>query len=236
MMKRNILLLLFPWCVPAFFVAPQSRRSVWAAPQATTRTTRDDGNGGGGGAASVSPNDAEIGRLQSEFKHLQDELLDELVHHGHKVDAEDVAERMLDMAADAVAFQRYKKMEDLGEAQDQLNHATGDRLMASVLKEDAHNAAVSAGHETEMLESIDSSYEDVERHRDLSIAHAAQHLEADAREMELESRFQELEASNEMEEAEKAIEELRDYEIRLRESVKQVRQHKSEKAMNEWNE
>ena len=66
------------------------------------------------------------------------------------------------------------------------------------------------------------------------MVHAAHHLEDDAREIEIESTFQELEAEFQQEEAARAIDELREYELRLRESLKQVRALKNEHAIKEW--
>jgi hypothetical protein len=213
--------------VPAFFVlppsplaAPQLRR--WPARTIIAAASKADDK------MADSSNDVELDRLQGEFKHLQDELIEELVDPSNKVDVEGVAERMLDVAADAVAFQRYKKLGELGAAQRELEHAVGDQIQAGALKREAHEAALSAEGEVRMLETVDSAYEDGERIRDLSVAHAARHLEDDALELEVESRFQQLEATSKMEDAEKAIEELRGYEARLRESAKQVRQHKTE--------
>jgi hypothetical protein len=219
-MKPSLLILSLPFGVPAFFVAPplllHRRGSGWTS---ASTSKADD--------VAASPNDLELDRLKGEFKHLQNELIEELVQRNHKVDVEGVAEHMLDVAADAVAFQRYKKMEELGAAEQELQHATGDRVQAGALKQEAHEAVLSAEGEVRMLESMDSPYVDGERLRDLAVAHAAHHLEEDALELEVESRFQQLEASSKMEDAESAIDELREYEVRLRESAKQVRQHKT---------
>jgi hypothetical protein len=175
-----------------------------------------------------NPNDLELDRLQHTFKDSQDDLLEELAEQRRSnAAAEDIAATMLDVAADAVAVQRYKKMEELDAAQDDLVHAVGDRAVVSELKREAHDAALSAEREAGMVEAMDSPYEDRERLREMSVAHAARHLEHDALEREVEARFQELEASSKVEDAEGAIGELREYESRLRESAAQVRQHKA---------
>jgi hypothetical protein len=240
-MKTNLLLLSLPCRVPAFFVAPPPRQHQPSRTEASTRfasitTALGSVETKSSNDRTADPNDKELIRLRGEFKHLQDELLDELAQRDREVDvAEGVAEKMLDKAADAVAFQRYKKLEELDRAKRELEHATGDKMKANALREEARAAALSAERELGMVESVDSLYEDVERVRDLSVAHAAHHLEDDALEMEVESRFQELEAESKMEDAEKAIAELRSYEVRLRESAKQVRQHKTEKKTDAEN-
>jgi hypothetical protein len=174
-----------------------------------------------------NPNDLELDRVQHKFKDLQDELLEELAEQRRSnAAAEDIAATMLDLAADAVALQRYKKMEELDAAQEDLVHASGDRAAISDLKREAHEAALSAEREATMVEAMDDNYEGMERLREGSVAHAARHLEHDALEREVEARFQELEASSKAEDAEGAISELREYEVRLRESAVEVRQHK----------
>jgi hypothetical protein len=171
-----------------------------------------------------NPNDLELDRVQHKFKELQVELLEELAEQRRSsAAAEDIAATMLDLAADAVALQRYKTMEELDAAQEDLVHAAGDRAAISDLKREAHEAALSAEREATMVEAIDNNYEDTERLREGSVAHAARHLEHDALEKEVEARFQ---ASSKAEDAEGAISELREYEDRLRESAVEVRQHK----------
>ena len=194
----------------------------------------------------------DIARLQGEFRMLQDALLDRLAKpeqvtddeeeeeplgdNAYYTSAEAVAERMLDVAADAVALQRYKQVQAVERAEMQLHDASEDRRTAAALKGASHLAAHSAEREADLVESVDAPYEDHERVRELAKAHAAHHREVDAREVELEGIFQELEAEAQQNEARRAIAELREYELRLRESVQQIRRQQCEKALEEWKE
>jgi len=176
-----------------------------------------------------------LARLEKEFRELQNNFAHDLeAHIVQEADAAELAESMLEMAVDITALQRYRQLELVRSAQKELRQSLDDLQRAKSLKEQAHGEAMSAEHEAQLLESIDAAYEDLERLRDLSVSHAAHHLEHDAKELEIESSFKELEASSQLEEAEAAIEQLEHNEQFLKDSLDALRSVKHDRDMEEW--
>ena len=97
-----------------------------------------------------------------------------------------------------------------------------------------HAEAMSAEREAALLESIDAGYEDMERLRDLSVAHASRDLENDAEEHELYSSFKELDASAKIEKADILLKLLERNEAQLKDSLKQLRDFHYKKAAEQW--
>jgi hypothetical protein len=177
--------------------------------------------------------DSVLVRLQYEYEDLQETLLRDLAMN-KMVEADKVAQTILEKAVDVAAVQRYKQMEIIDEAQKELIHASDDRMRAHALRELAHAEAMSAEREADLIESIDAAYEEMERLRDLSVAHAAHHLENDAKDLEIESAFKELEASSKMEAGAELLKQLKENEAQLKDSLKQLRDFRNTKAMEEW--
>jgi hypothetical protein len=184
-------------------------------------------------ALKITSYDGILARLQNEYKELQQTLLDDLATH-KKVEADQVAETILEKAVDVAAVQRYQQMDIIDEAQKELMHASDDRMRAHALHEQAHAEAVSAEREAASVESIDAAYEDKERLRDLSVAHASHKLENDAEDLVIKSAFKELEASSKMEAAAELLKQLEENEALLKDSLKQMRDFRNTKAMEEW--
>jgi hypothetical protein len=172
-------------------------------------------------------------RATNEYRALQETLLRDLAMH-KKVEAEQVAQVILEKAVDVAAVQRYQQMEIVDEAQEELMHATDDRMRAHALHEQAHAEAMSAEHEASLIESLDAGYEDMERLRDLSVAHAAHNLENDTEDLEITSAFKEVEASSRKEAAEELLKQLEENEAQLKDSLKQMRDFPNTKAIEEW--
>jgi len=181
-----------------------------------------------------SSNDEVLARLEKEFRDLQNELLQDLVVKKDKVAASDVAEAMLEKAIDTVAVQKYKQQEVLDEEHEREVHARNDILQARAIEYEAHSDAMSAEHEVKLLESIDAAYEDLERVRDLSVAHAAHRLEQDAKDIEIDSTFQELEAESEEERAAEMIKQLDRNLAQLKASLEELRKTKNEQTRTQW--
>jgi hypothetical protein len=177
--------------------------------------------------------DDVLARLQYEYEDLQDTLIRDLAMH-KEVDKEQVAQAILEKAIDVADVQRYKQMEIIDEASKELIHASDDKMRAHALHEQAHAEAMSAEREAALLESIDAGYEDMERLRDLSVAHASHDLENDAEEHELYSSFKELEASAKKEKADILLKLLERNEAQLKDSLKQLRDFHYKKAAEEW--
>ena len=214
--KTLFLLFLSVALTEAFVLLPFNKSSV--ASVTVLRSTNYDG---------------VLARLQNEYKELQQTLLDDLAVN-RKVEADQVAETILEKAVDVAAVQRYEQMEIIDEASKELMHASDDKVRAHALHEQAHVEAMSAEREAAFVESIDAGYEDLERLRDLSVAHAAHHLENNAKDLEIESAFKELEASSKMEAAAELLKQLEENEAQLKDSLKQMRDRRNTKAMEEW--
>jgi hypothetical protein len=214
--KSLFLLFLSVALIEAFVLLPFNKSSV-ASVAALRSTTYDD----------------VLARLQNEYKELQQTLLRDLAMH-KKVEADQVAQTILEKAVDVAAVERYKQMEIIDEAQKELIHASDDKMRAHALHEQAHAEAMSAEREADLIESIDAAYEDMERLRDLSVAHAAHHLENDAEDLEIKSAFKELEASSKMDAAADLLKQLEENEAQLKDSLKQLREFRNTKAVEEW--
>jgi hypothetical protein len=174
-----------------------------------------------------------IARLQYEYEELQETLLRDQAMH-KKEDSDQVARAILEKAVDVADLQRHKQMEIIDEAQKELIHASDDKMRAHALHEQAQAEAMSAEREAALIESFDAGYEDMERLRDLSVAHANHDLENDAEELEMYSSFKELEASAKKEKADILLKLLERNEYVLKYSLKQLRDYHYKKAAEEW--
>jgi hypothetical protein len=217
MIVKTIFLLFLFAGTEAFVLLPNIKSSS-AASVAILRSTNYDG---------------ALARLQYEYEELQETLLRDLAMH-KKVDSEQVAQAILEKAVDVADLQRHKQMEIIDEAQKEMIHASDDKMRAHALHEQAQAEAMSAEREAALLESLDAGYEDMERLRDLSVAHASHDLENDAEEHELYSSFKELEASAKKEKADILLKLLERNEALLKDSLKQLRDFHYKKAAEEW--
>lgn len=183
-----------------------------------------------------SPYDEVLDRLQGEYKALQDELLEDLVKKNDKAAAEDVAEEMLEKAAATVAVQKYKHQEELDKAHADALNAEEDVKKVKALEREAHGDAEGADAEAGMLETIDAAYEELERLRDSSVAHASRHLEEDLRDVEIESTFRQLEAEDREEKEAETLERLDENLRRLQQTVRDLREERRQRARDKWSE
>lgn len=131
---------------------------------------------------------------------------------------------------DNIEFQQ----EIIDAAQSERKAATEEMLRAHCETVQAHNDVVAAEREARMLETIDAAYEDLERLREKSRSHAAQHLEKDSKDIEIENAFLELEAEAIQIQALEILDELKLYEAQLKESLKDLREIKNGKLLEEW--
>lgn len=207
-MKTTILL---------FLVIAQSEAFVLPLKVPLFRCTRLD---------SVSNEDA-IEKLRDEYRQLQDLLLQDLDQH-KMGDAEALSEIMFEKAADMNAFEKYQQEEKLEQAHEKLDHALGDLEQAQALYEEARGDSEWAEDEAAMVESLDAGYEDMERLRDLSVHHAAHHLEEDARDRVMEATFQELKAELDIEDATELLSILKQNELALKATIQEMRKEKGE--------
>ena len=175
---------------------------------------------------SVS-NEEAIAQLHDEYRQLQDLLLQDLDQH-KMGDAEAVSEIMFEKAAEMTAFEKYQQEEKLDQAHEKLDHALGDLEQAQALYEEARGDSEWAEDEAAMVESLDAGYEDMERLRDLSVHHAAHHLEEDARDRVMEATFQELKAELDIEDATELLSILKQNELALKATIQEMRKEKGE--------
>lgn len=186
-------------------------------------------------------NENAILKLQEEYRQMREKFRHRLLHEQDGVDDDldtiAFTQELLEKAADMAAFQRYQQEEVVLEAEKELRHAHQDHVLADATQQQAHEESKIAQEELaklEFFEDLDSGYEDQERLRDLSIAHAASHLEQDAKELSVESQFQEMEASEKKERALEFIRHLEDIEEELKDTLKAVKEYKNDRAMDEW--
>jgi hypothetical protein len=179
---------------------------------------------------SSAIHDEAIARLQNEYRELQKQLTQDLLEKG-EIDGTAFTETMLEKAANMAAFQRYKQEEAVGVAQKKLDQAKGDLSRAQAANSQAHYDAVAAAEQAALVESIDDAYADLERLRDLSVVHAAHHLEEDSQDQLVEALFQELEAEVEEDTAFELLKQLEEHEKQLKETLEELKVFRNEKAM-----
>ena len=95
-------------------------------------------------------------------------------------EAANLAEQMLEKALELVAARKYVEYEHEADARARVKEAVEKEIVAEMNIESAHNDVVMANDEFNLVESYDAEYEDEERRRDLSVLHAAKHIEEDA--------------------------------------------------------
>jgi len=180
-------------------------------------------------------NDEVIDRLKREYRELQDKLFQDLEEHKMEAAAEDERE-IFEKAVDLASVQRQKEEEKLSEAEHHWIQALGDLDEAEKLKAQARSDAAMAEEEAAMIESIDAGYEDEERRRDLSVAHAAHKLEDDANDLLIEAQLNQLKAKVEYEDAYELLRDLKENEKLLHETLSDLKKEKDEAARKKWTE
>jgi hypothetical protein len=180
-----------------------------------------------------SVNDENIARIAHDFE----EIVNEFGVKEQYTDEERIrlTEVMLEKASEMAAFQKYKQNEILSEAADELAHGRGDAERAGGEQIRVRKDAAASEREAALLESIDADYEDRERLRDLSVAHAATHLEEDLKDLSVEAQFHELKAEVRKEEAEELLHQLEQQERDLKATMEELQNYKKEKNVEKWN-
>lgn len=129
------------------------------------------------------------------------------------------------MLTKALATARAKR--DVDNEHIEASHRLYDEAMADELECEATlhmmgDEAVAAEHMVNMLETIDNDYEDMERLRDLSVAHAAHHQEQDMRAACANAERVALKAKEEMLNAEDSLHMLEKSERELKAALKEL--------------
>jgi hypothetical protein len=187
-------------------------------------------------ATQSSANANAIFQIQEDYRLLRERLQQSLAAGKQEIDPIAFTEEMLDKASDLAALQRYQQNEILSQAQKELRHARQDHVLADAIQQQAHIEYMLAKEQADLLEGFEDKdgYEDLERLRDMSVAHAESQLEHDAKELSLESQFLELEAEEKQDRAIELLLRLGGIEKELKETMKALKKYKNEKAMEEW--
>ena len=180
--------------------------------------------------------DDSIARIQKEYNILKETLLKDHVLKKDPVETAEIAEEMIEKAADLAALHRYKQERIIDAAENERLHALDDARRAHLMEVEAHREAEFAELDSRLVEGFEDGdgYEDMERLREHASAHAAHNLEYDAHELEVESSFLELEAEAIEFQAKEILEKVKDYEESLHNSLKRLRQRKMEAIKEEW--
>lgn len=141
---------------------------------------------------------------------------------------------MIETGIKMCAAQRDLEMEHLAAAEEAVKHAVGDEELAKSLETQAHNDAIVAEKHAGMLESMDDDYDNVERVRDMSVAHAAHHVEDDAKAMFDAAKKEEIRARDYEAEATRILEQLEHNEAEMKDTLKQLQAQKMEKDVEGW--
>jgi hypothetical protein len=184
----------------------------------------------------------EDAKAKDVYSHLQDELFSNLAEsETTKRHAEEVSEVMFKKAIDMTALERYEQIDKLDKAERELQMAHEERNVAEAMHHQAHNDYVAAQEQASMLEESsiindsNDEYHDQERLRDLSVAHAAHHLEDDIKNRIVDARFHELEAEAKVDEAKNVLKNLEEQEQELKATLNELQSLKQNKAMEQWN-
>ena len=177
---------------------------------------------------------SNLEQLEGQYQELWENTRDLLIKEKAIKGSRDVAETMLETALKAVALQRYKHQEIIDIAKRHGKEAIQERHFNEAIEREATEGAEQAQWEVDMLESIDASYEDLERLRESSRLHAAEHLKHDTHEIAVEDAFVELEAEAVVEEATAVLDRIAEYEAKLKSSLKEVNDMKMEDMRKGW--
>jgi hypothetical protein len=169
---------------------------------------------------------SNLAQLEGQYQELWQNTRDLMRKEKLIKGCADVAEKMLETGLKAVALQRYKYVEIMDLAECQRREAIEERTIAQALENQAHDEAANASWEMDMLESIDASYEDMERMRESARLHVAQHLEQDMHEMALEDTFREMRAEVVILDASAILARIKEYETMLKGSLKELHMRK----------
>lgn len=226
----SIFLFLLPISSRGFTVPCQSVLTTRDGALASFTVARASFLTTGGGAADKNE---DLSKLASEWKDFEKDL--------HKVEwgkdemvLANLAEGILDKALKTVAGKRDEEYDHKATASAKLKHALAEQDFAEARREEAHNDAVGAEDQTNLLEAYDNDYEDMERVRDLSVAHAAQQVEKDTEAILLRAQETAAKAEEEVKDTTRSIKELEQNEMELKEMMKKIYEVKKGLTMEKW--
>lgn len=212
-MKRILLYLALPSAIESFVLSPASQ---------ITRLSSTK-------VASLASNDDVIAQLQAEYRQLQKQIYDNKgIDQGVDID------NLIEQAAKLTAFQRYKVQEIVGETTEEFKRAVGDLAQVKAESRRAHDEAKWASDQMALIESIDAGYEDMERLRDMAVAHASHDIELGLEAREVEALCHELEAYAKHEEALRLLKKLEEREAELKATLKELRSLNNKEKLEQW--
>jgi hypothetical protein len=182
-------------------------------------------------------NDEAIEELSKEYRLLQNSLFEVLQEKPRrKKQVDEITETMYEIAEEVNSLKRYKQMEKIVNAENDYKHALGDLEKAEGIKAQYRMTGGMAEEEASLIEAdIDVEYDDTERRRDMSVVHAAKHLQEDADHLIVEAELHEFKAEIEFEDAIKVLQELEANEKLLKDTLQEIRkEHHQETAMTHF--
>eukprot|EP00978_Attheya_sp_CCMP212_P014316 scaffold36394_cov54-Attheya_sp.AAC.2 len=183
--------------------------------------------------------DDQVNDIKKEFSDLQHKLFNELEakkvssQHG-VVEAEEIAEEMIEKAIKITGAMRDVNTEHMASAEKELKHALENEELSEEMMAQAHKDSEAAMKQTLMLETMEDGYESMERLRDMSVAHAAHHVEEDAKSLYTAAKHEEEHAKSILDDASDTLAALEKNEADLKTALQGLRSLKREKDSAEW--
>ena len=149
--------------------------------------------------------------------------------------AADLAETLLTKALATARAKRAVENEHIDASHKLFDQALADELEYEAALHIVEEEATAAENMVSMLETtIDDAYEDLERLRDMSVAHAAHHQQEDYRAACLNAHQVALKAKEEMLNAEDSLHQLEQSENDLKVALLELHRAKNDLQMRKW--
>lgn len=148
--------------------------------------------------------------------------------------AADIAEILLTKALATARAKRDVENEHIDSSHKLYDQAMADELECEAVLHIVEEEAAAAENMVSMLETTDDDYEDLERLRDLSVAHAAHHQGEDYRAACLNAEQVALKAKEEMLNAQDSLHRLEQSESELKAALLELHKAKNDLQMRNW--
>ena len=148
--------------------------------------------------------------------------------------AADLAEKMLSKALDTARATRDVEMEQASKAHQVFDEAMQEELEAEATLHQFQEDEIGSAQQAGMVEGLDATYEDTERLRDLSVAHAAHDERMDWMNKVTNAEQVAAKAKLEFTSAERKLNQLEQNEAELKAALKELHDTKNELMMKQW--
>jgi hypothetical protein len=148
--------------------------------------------------------------------------------------AANIAEILLTKALATTRAKRDVENEHIDASHKLYDQAMADELKCEAILHIVEEEAAAAENMVSMLETTDDDYEDLERLRDLSVAHAAHHQQEDYRAACLNAHQVALKAKEEMMNAQDSLHKLEQSESDLKAALLELHKAKNDLQMQNW--